>query len=282
MARIRKVRTPPRSTAAPGNGLFGYCAATSDKSWICEAPPLPPCARRVPRLWQIPWPMNSQKRVAAPCRPLAEIVHHHRSSTRRMTPRKARAPFPRSRRTPGEVAGRGVDDLQHLGGRGLLLQSLARLGEEPRVLHRDDRLCREILQQRDLFVGERADLLAVDRYVPPATRRLCAADRTGARAAEIDQCARRSDRRCDKPRRPSDRQYGRSVRPQNRGRCESPGVRPDGCDAPVCNRPAAAHAQPAESARRRKSRDAESGARTAASPFRASRRTPAPGRRARN
>ena len=61
-----------------------------------------------------------------------------------------------------EVAGRGIDDLQHLGGRGLLLQRLARLGDEPRVLHRDDRLRREILQQRDLLVGERPDLLAID------------------------------------------------------------------------------------------------------------------------
>ena len=61
-----------------------------------------------------------------------------------------------------EVAGRGVDDLQYLGGRGLLLQRFARLGEEPRVLHRDDRLRGEILEQRDLLVGERSDLLAVD------------------------------------------------------------------------------------------------------------------------
>jgi len=28
--------------------------------------------------------------------------------------------------------------------------------EQPRVLHRDDGLCREILQQRDLLVGERS------------------------------------------------------------------------------------------------------------------------------
>jgi len=45
-----------------------------------------------------------------------------------------------------EVAGRGIDDLQYLGGCGLLLQRLARLGQEPRVFHRDDRLRREILQ----------------------------------------------------------------------------------------------------------------------------------------
>jgi len=45
-----------------------------------------------------------------------------------------------------EVAGRAVDDLQDLGGRSLLRQCLARLGNEPRVLYRNDRLRREILQ----------------------------------------------------------------------------------------------------------------------------------------
>src|SRR3979411_3490733 len=61
----------------------------------------------------------------------------------------------------GEVAGRGIDDAEHLGGRGVLLQGLTRLGNEARVLHRDDRLRREILQQRYLLVGERPYLLAV-------------------------------------------------------------------------------------------------------------------------
>ena len=60
-----------------------------------------------------------------------------------------------------EVAGRGVDNLQDLGSRGLLFQGLACLGQEARVFHRDDRLRREILQQRDLLVGKRPDLLAI-------------------------------------------------------------------------------------------------------------------------
>ena len=47
------------------------------------------------------------------------------------------------------------------GSRCLLLQRLARLGQEPRVLHCYDRLRREILQQRDLLFGERSDLSAV-------------------------------------------------------------------------------------------------------------------------
>ena len=40
--------------------------------------------------------------------------------------------------------------------------ALADLAEQPRILHRDDRLRREILQQRDLLVGEGPDLLAID------------------------------------------------------------------------------------------------------------------------
>jgi len=63
-----------------------------------------------------------------------------------------------------QVAGRRVDDSQHLGGRGLLLQCLARFGQQPRVLHRNDRLRREILQQRDLLVGERPDFLSICGY----------------------------------------------------------------------------------------------------------------------
>jgi hypothetical protein len=58
----------------------------------------------------------------------------------------------------GEIAGRGIDDLQHLSGGGLLLQCLARLGDQPRVLHRDHRLGGEILEERNLLVGERPDL----------------------------------------------------------------------------------------------------------------------------
>src|SRR5215471_13283317 len=45
-----------------------------------------------------------------------------------------------------QIARRGIDDLQYLGGCGLLLQGLARLGQETRVLHRNDRLRGEVLQ----------------------------------------------------------------------------------------------------------------------------------------
>ena len=42
-----------------------------------------------------------------------------------------------------EVVRRAVDDLQDFGGGGLLLQCLVRLGNQPRVLDRDDRLVGE-------------------------------------------------------------------------------------------------------------------------------------------
>jgi hypothetical protein len=86
-----------------------------------------------------------------------------------------------------EIAGRGVDDAEHLGGRGLLLQGLARLGNQARVLHRDDRLPGEILQQRDLPVAERPHLLAVDNQGPQQRIIPAQGDPEGsARTADID------------------------------------------------------------------------------------------------
>ena len=43
-----------------------------------------------------------------------------------------------------------------------LVGALAQFRQEARVLHRDDRLRRETLQEGDLFVGEWADFLAID------------------------------------------------------------------------------------------------------------------------
>jgi len=45
-----------------------------------------------------------------------------------------------------EVARRCVNNPDHFSGRSLLLLGLARLGDQPRVLHRDHRLRREVLQ----------------------------------------------------------------------------------------------------------------------------------------
>ena len=43
-----------------------------------------------------------------------------------------------------QVEGRAADDLEHVGGGGLLLQRVAQLIEQPRVLDRDDSLGGEI------------------------------------------------------------------------------------------------------------------------------------------
>ena len=61
-------------------------------------------------------------------------------------------------------------------GRGLLLQrfgeivgALAQFVEQPRVLDGDDGLRGEVLHQRDLLVGERPHLLAVDAMTPTSS-----------------------------------------------------------------------------------------------------------------
>ena len=63
-----------------------------------------------------------------------------------------------------QVAGRAGDDLEHLGGRGLLLERLGQLAgarlhlvEQPHVLDRDHRLVGEGGDQLDLLFGEWAD-----------------------------------------------------------------------------------------------------------------------------
>ena len=65
-----------------------------------------------------------------------------------------------------QIAGRSVDHLQHLGGRGLLLQRLALLGHQPCVLDRDHRLIGEGADEFDLPVGERLDPLAREHDDP--------------------------------------------------------------------------------------------------------------------
>ena len=44
-----------------------------------------------------------------------------------------------------QVEGRTTDDLQHVGGRGLLLQGFAQLTQQPRVLDGDNGLSGEVL-----------------------------------------------------------------------------------------------------------------------------------------
>ena len=59
-----------------------------------------------------------------------------------------------------QIECRAADDLEHVGGGGLLLQRFAQFAEQPRVLDGDDGLGGEILHQRDLLVGEWTNLLA--------------------------------------------------------------------------------------------------------------------------
>ena len=81
-----------------------------------------------------------------------------------------------------EIAGRRIDDLQYLSGRGLLPQCLTRLSQEPRVLHRNDRLRREVLQQCDLLFGEGVNLEAISSFARSST------DQKGRKAGPRRSC----------------------------------------------------------------------------------------------
>ena len=59
-----------------------------------------------------------------------------------------------------QIEGRAADDLEHVGGGGLLLQQFTQFTEQPRVLDGDDGLGGEVRHQLDLLVGERPYLLA--------------------------------------------------------------------------------------------------------------------------
>ncbi len=88
-----------------------------------------------------------------------------------------------------KVAGRRIDDLQHLRGRGLLFQRFLRLGDQTRVLHRDDCLGSEVLQEGDLLIGKRADFLA--KYDDNALDILILEKRHqchGTRTSEVHYC----------------------------------------------------------------------------------------------
>ena len=61
-----------------------------------------------------------------------------------------------------KVECRTADDLEHVGGRGLLLQRFAQFIEQARILDGDDGLGGKILHQLDLLIGERPHLLAID------------------------------------------------------------------------------------------------------------------------
>src|SRR5262245_24741885 len=55
-----------------------------------------------------------------------------------------------------------ADDLEHVGGRGLLLQGFAQLVKQAGVLDSDDGLRGKVSDQLDLLIAERSDLLAIN------------------------------------------------------------------------------------------------------------------------
>ena len=59
-----------------------------------------------------------------------------------------------------EITGRRVYHLQDLGGRGLLIQCFTRLGEQPCVLHRNDRLCGEVFEESNLLFRKQPNLFS--------------------------------------------------------------------------------------------------------------------------
>src|SRR5262245_10735525 len=59
-----------------------------------------------------------------------------------------------------QIERRAADDLEHISGGGLLLQRLAQLVEQARVLYGDDGLLSEVAQELDMLVTEWFDLLA--------------------------------------------------------------------------------------------------------------------------
>src|SRR5262249_54196734 len=68
---------------------------------------------------------------------------------------------------------RAVDDAEHLGGCGLMLQGLAQFSvtllnllEQPHVLDSDHRLGGESLEERDMFLREGTDFCAPNRNSP--------------------------------------------------------------------------------------------------------------------
>src|SRR5262249_24247005 len=71
---------------------------------------------------------------------------------------KARRRFDKGIEHGLEIEGRATDDLEYVGGGGLLLQRFPQLVEQARVLDGDDGLIRERLDQRELLGGEGSNL----------------------------------------------------------------------------------------------------------------------------
>ena len=92
---------------------------------------------------------------------------------------QSRVAFARCLQHRFEIKGRAADDLEHVGGGGLLLErfgqivgALMQFLKQSGILDGDDRLGREISDQLDLLVGERPDFRAVDDKAPTSSSSL--------------------------------------------------------------------------------------------------------------
>ena len=149
-----RVRTPPRSTDGLREDPPHDKGRTSIRSEMCNQVEHHAWSTAPPRVGA----RLSAPVVARRCKKYGAIPRGTRREPHRvfsvpgtqrapwLPPRIGGLPFQAWRRTPAsKFTGRGIDNLQHLGGRSLLLQGFARLGNQTRVLHRDDRLGGEVL-----------------------------------------------------------------------------------------------------------------------------------------
>src|SRR6516165_2176486 len=122
---ISTVRTRPSSMAIRGIGSSGTSRAVSARSAIWMTPPALQTAKRAAwvRLETAPHDFSEwRRRVGSDCTEALALANHH--VTVGCLAERPRL-FDHRVEYWRELAGRGIDDLQHLGGRGLLLQGFS-------------------------------------------------------------------------------------------------------------------------------------------------------------
>src|SRR5262245_63779808 len=125
--------------------------------------------RAIPRNCRQAWSRGSTRRITAYRQlrpsPTAATSHNRALHGRRRfrqhhQPAPARGPGPWRDRL--QIKCRAADDLEHIGGGGLLLQRFAQFVEQAGVLNGNDRLSGEIANHFDLLIREWPYLLAID------------------------------------------------------------------------------------------------------------------------
>ncbi len=209
-----------------------------------------------------------------------EALARHTSTMRRMLPRTAASPCPASHRTPASDRQASALITCNTSAVAVCCSSASRCSVmQPRVLHRDHRLGGEVLQQRDLLVGEWPHLLAVDALMQPSKALVLAQRHRQSMSAH--PCSSTSAAHGSPYRfrfdRSADRQYGRTRSPSH----EPPVARLVGTiTACRTNRRMLSGNHESPAARRNSSvisiKAPERGAAQTCAPFPGSPRTPAP------